>query len=83
MSISTAESGLKKETGHGCSAIIREAPIAAAFLLSLFFCRWTYPQSPRLLWAILGVLALFPSAIILRRLIAPNFYPALYGLASG
>jgi potassium-dependent mechanosensitive channel len=71
-----------EDTGIGCSAIVCETPIAAAFLLSMFFSRWLYPQAPRLLWAFLGILALIPTAIILRRLIARNLYPALYGLAT-
>jgi potassium-dependent mechanosensitive channel len=70
------------DAGIGCSAIVCETPIAAAFLLSMFFSRWLYPQAPRLLWAFLGVLALIPTAIILRRLIARDLYPALYGLAT-
>jgi potassium-dependent mechanosensitive channel len=71
-----------EDTGVACSAIVCETPIAAAFLLSMFFSRWIYPQAPRLLWAFLGALALIPTAIILRRLIARDLYPALYGLAA-
>ena len=72
---------LKEESATACSAIICETPIAAAFLVSLFFSRWIYPQAPRLLFTIVGALALIPSAIILRHLIARNLFPALYGLA--
>jgi potassium-dependent mechanosensitive channel len=72
---------LEEEPGTACSAIVCETPIAAAFLLSTFFSRWIYPQAPRLLWALLGALALIPSAIVLRRLIVRDLYPALYGLA--
>jgi potassium efflux system protein len=71
-----------ENTGIACSAIVCETPIAAALLLSMFFSRWFYPQAPRLLWALLGALALIPTAIILRRLIASDLYPALYGLAT-
>ena len=71
-----------EDVGIGCSAIVCETPIAAAFLLSMFFSRWIYPQAPRLFWACLGTLALIPTAIILRRLIARDLYPALYGLAT-
>jgi potassium-dependent mechanosensitive channel len=71
-----------EDTGVACSAIVCETPIAAAFLLSMFFSRWIYPQAPRLLWAFLGALALIPTAIILRKLIARDLYPALYGLAA-
>ena len=71
-----------EDTGIGCPAIVCETPMAAAFLLSMFFSRWIYPQAPRLLWACLGAVALIPTAIILRRLIARDLYPALYGLAT-
>jgi potassium-dependent mechanosensitive channel len=71
-----------ENTGVACSAIVCETPIAAAFLLSMFFSRWFYPQAPRFLWALLGALALIPTVIILRRLIARDLYPALYGLAT-
>jgi potassium efflux system protein len=71
-----------EDTGVACSAIVCETPIAAAFLLSMFFSRWIYPQAPRLLWAGLGALAVIPTAIILRKLIARDLYPALYGLAT-
>jgi potassium-dependent mechanosensitive channel len=70
-----------ENSGMPCSAIVCETPMAAAFLLSMFFSRWMYPQAPRLLWALLGALALLPTAIILRKLIARDLYPALYGLA--
>jgi small-conductance mechanosensitive channel len=71
-----------EDTGVACSAIVCETPMAAAFLMSMFFSRWIYPQAPRLLWALLGTLALIPTAIILRKLIARDLYPALYGLAT-
>ncbi|HEY3150290.1 MAG TPA: mechanosensitive ion channel domain-containing protein [Candidatus Binatia bacterium] len=55
-------------------------PIPAALILSFLASRWIYPQAPRLLWAILGALALIPSVIILRRLIRSDLYPILYAL---
>jgi potassium-dependent mechanosensitive channel len=71
-----------EDTGVGCPAIVCETPMAAAFLLSMFFSRWIYPQAPRLLWAFLAAVALIPTAIILRRLIARDLYPALYALGA-
>jgi potassium-dependent mechanosensitive channel len=75
-----AQPRLEEESETACSAIVCETPLAAAFLLSMLFSRWIYPQAPRLLWVVLGTLALIPSAIVLRRLIVRNFYPGLYGL---
>src|SRR5262249_51134782 len=72
---------LSTENSGVCLTIpIFERPIAAALILSLLVSRWIYPQAPRLLWAIIGVIALIPSVSILRRLITPNLYPLLYAL---
>jgi potassium-dependent mechanosensitive channel len=57
-----------------------ETPIAAALILSLLGSRWIYPQAPRVLWAMLGALALIPSVIILRHLITSKLYPVMYAL---
>ncbi len=57
-----------------------ERPMATALLLTLFGSQWIYPEAPPLLWAILGALALIPSVIILRRIIASDFYPILHVL---
>jgi len=72
-----------EDTGIARSTIVFETPVAAGFLVSIFFSRWIYPQAPpRLFWAFLGVIALIPTAVILRKLIARDLYPALYGLAT-
>lgn len=57
-----------------------EIPIAGALILLLLSSRWIFPQAPRLLWAMLGALALIPSVIILRQLVSSHFYPVLYTL---
>jgi potassium efflux system protein len=57
-----------------------ESPIAAALLLSLLASRWIFPQAPRLLWAILGALALIPSLMIVRQIVSSDLYPVLYTL---
>jgi small-conductance mechanosensitive channel len=59
-----------------------EAPVAAALLLVLIGSRWIFPEAPRLLWAILGALALVPSVIILRRFMSSDLYPVLYALVA-
>jgi potassium-dependent mechanosensitive channel len=69
-----------EQTGLSLTSPVFEMPIAAALILSLLASRWIYPQAPRLLWAILGALALIPSVIILRRLIRSDLYPILYAL---
>ncbi len=75
------QSRLKEEDATARSAILCETPTAAAFLVSLLLTRWIYPQGPRLLFGIIGALALIPSAIILRHLIHRDLFLSLYGLA--
>jgi potassium-dependent mechanosensitive channel len=65
----------------GTTAIF-ETPIAAALILSFLCSRWIYPQAPRLLWAILGVIALIPSVIVCRRLLLRELFPTLYALVA-
>jgi small-conductance mechanosensitive channel len=59
---------------------VLEAPIAAALLLSLLASPWIYGRAPRLLWVLLGAVALIPSVIIVGRLITPALRPLPYGL---
>ena len=69
-----------KKNGSTLKMSVFETPIATALLLSLLVSRWIYPQAPRLLWVMLGALALIPSVIIVRRLITPRLRPLLYAL---
>jgi small-conductance mechanosensitive channel len=57
---------------------ILEMPVAAALILSLLASGWIYPQAPRLLWTVVGALALFPSIMFIRRLIGRRLYPIVY-----
>jgi small-conductance mechanosensitive channel len=69
-----------KKNGSTLKMSVFETPIATALLLSLLVSRWIYSQAPRLLWVMLGALALIPSVIIVRRLITPRLRPLLYAL---
>jgi small-conductance mechanosensitive channel len=55
-------------------------PLATALLLALVACNWLYPveEAPRLLWSIIGAIALFPTVVIVRRLVSPALLPLLY-----
>jgi small-conductance mechanosensitive channel len=57
-----------------------ESPVATAVVLSLLVSGWTYPQAPRLWWAILGAAALIPTISILRQLIEPHWFPIVNAL---
>ena len=57
-----------------------EMPLAAALLVTFLLGRWIFPEAPRLMWAVLGALALIPSVVILRRVVRSDFSAVLYAL---
>jgi potassium-dependent mechanosensitive channel len=59
---------------------ILDLPVSMAFVLSLLIVSSIYSQAPRLIQAIMGVVALIPTVVILRKLLQPNSYPILYAL---
>jgi hypothetical protein len=59
---------------------ILDLPVSIAFVLSLLVVLSTYTQAPRLIQAIMGVVALIPTIVILRKLAQPHSYPILYAL---
>jgi potassium-dependent mechanosensitive channel len=67
-------------TGLSSASRVCEMPFAAALILTLLGSRWIFPQAPRVLWAMLGALALFPSVMILRGLMRTELRPLLYAL---
>ncbi len=69
-----------EETALSRAAPVFEMPFTAALIVSLLASRWIFPQAPRLLWALIGVLAFVPSVAILRRLVRSDFYAVLYAL---
>jgi small-conductance mechanosensitive channel len=61
-------------------ALILDIPVATAALLALAFGHWFYSLAPRLFVAVLGVAALMPAVIVLRRLLQPSLFPILYAM---
>jgi small-conductance mechanosensitive channel len=59
------------------ATLVFDVPIATALVLSLVASSWIYPQAPRLLWAVLGAVALVPAVIVLRHLVRPSLFPVL------
>jgi small-conductance mechanosensitive channel len=57
-----------------------DVPLATALLLSLMTSGWIYAEAPRLLWALLGAVALAPATIILRHAIVRALFPILNAL---
>lgn len=62
------------------AALIFAMPIATALLIAAYASRWIYPEAPRLWWAAVGVVALIPTVLILRRLVDRELLPALYAI---
>ena len=69
-----------ENNNHILKTSMFETPMATALLLSLLGSRWIYAQAPRLLWVLVGALALIPSVIIVGRLITPALRPLPYAL---
>ena len=62
------------------SAVIFYLPIQTALVLAILISSRIYPQTPQILSAIFGAIALVPTIIILKRLIESALYPVLYSL---
>lgn len=62
------------------AAVIFYLPIPTALVLAILFSSRIYPQTPQILGAIFGAIALVPTIIILKKLISPSLYPVLYSL---
>jgi small-conductance mechanosensitive channel len=74
--------GLTDDPGRPSSIEVFEAPLAMAALLALLLSDWLYPLAPRLFTAGLGMLALIPAVVILRRLIEAALFPILYAMVA-
>ncbi len=62
------------------AAVIFYLPIPTALVLAILFNSRIYPQTPQMLGAIFGAIALVPRVIILRKLVERSIYPVLYSL---
>jgi potassium efflux system protein len=61
-------------------ATVFQLPISTALILALLVNSRIYPQTPQILTAIFGAIALVPAVVILRKLFARALYPLLYSL---
>ncbi len=62
------------------AAVIFYLPVPTALLLAIIFSSRIYPQTPQILGAIFGAVALVPTIIILKKLVERSLYPLLYAL---
>lgn len=70
----------REDPGVQRAALVFAWPMATALVLTFIVSRWFYPEGPRLLWALVGGLALIPTVLVLRRLVAPYLVPLLYAV---
>lgn len=75
-----AKPWIEKEPELKKSAIIFQLSISTALILAILVSSWIYPQTPKLMGAIFGAIALVPTIIILRKLVERPLYPLLYSL---
>ncbi len=71
---------VEEESGQGRTGSIFDVPIATTITLSFVLTAGIYTQAPRLLRAFLGVGALIPTTIVLKRLIDRRLFPLLDAL---
>jgi len=62
------------------AAVIFYLPIPTALVLAILFNSRIYPQTPQMLGAIFGAIALVPTIVILKKLVERSIYPVLYSL---
>jgi len=71
-----------KEPSEQAAAQVFELPISSALVIALLATAWIYPQAPRVVIDVMGLLVLFPAVLIVRRLASPAVVPAVYALAA-
>jgi potassium-dependent mechanosensitive channel len=71
---------LHEDAASRHAILIFDAPVATAVVLSVLASTWIYPFAPRLWHAVLGAVALVPTVLLLRRLLARPLLPVLHAL---
>ena len=64
------------------AAQVFELPMSSAVVVALLAAPWIYPEAPRLMLNVVGLLVLVPAVRIVRRLASPAFAPAVHALAA-
>src|SRR5207244_13473508 len=72
----------EKEPSEQAAPQVFELPISSALVLALLATAWIYPQAPRVLMDVVGLLVLLPAVLIVRRLASPAVVPAVDALAA-
>ncbi len=70
----------KTEGGLERAAAVFAMPLATALVLSFLGAGWIYPEAPRLMWAVVGAVALVPTILVLRPIVPRYLLPVLYAV---
>jgi small-conductance mechanosensitive channel len=71
-----------KGPSEEAAAQVFELPLSSAVVVALLATPWIYPEAPRLMSNVVGLLVLVPAVRIVRRLASPAIAPAVYALAA-
>jgi potassium-dependent mechanosensitive channel len=71
-----------KGPSERAAAQVFELPMSSAVVVALLATPWMYPEAPRLMSNVVGLLVLVPAVRIVRRLASPAIAPAVYALAA-
>jgi small-conductance mechanosensitive channel len=72
----------EQDPSEQATALVFELPISSALVVALLATVWIYPEPPRVVMDVVGLLILLPAVLIVRRLAAPAVVPAVYALAA-
>ena len=71
---------VKEDESMARGARVFEVPVSAAAVVTLIATGWFLPDAPLLIGDMIGLAALFPNLRVLRRLVDPPAYPALWAI---
>ena len=71
-----------KGPSERAAAQVFELPMSSAIVVALLATPWIYPEAPRLVSNVVGLLVLVPALRIVRRLASAAIAPAVYALAA-
>lgn len=77
-----AKPRIQKDPSLKNAAIIFSLPVSTAAVLAILINGWIYTQTPQILQAIFGAVALIPTVIIVRKLVERPIYLLLYSLVA-
>ena len=71
---------VKEDESMARGARVFEVPVSAAAVVTLIATGWFLPDAPLVIGDMIGLAALFPNLRVLRRLVDPPAYPALWAI---